>query len=118
MSDLINALRFKKEPIAWITAAVIVAITVYKLTVEKMPVGDILTYEYADYVVALAAGLVARFNVWAPANVPPATSEEVPPAPAGPNDLPEGVTLDDEDELLEREFGAPDENGVYRGDGQ
>jgi predicted tellurium resistance membrane protein TerC len=59
----------KKEPVAYAMVLAFVAFTAYKVIVEKMPIGEVMTEEYMTYAMGLWAALLARLNVYAPATV-------------------------------------------------
>lgn len=66
---MLEQFKWSKNPIAWITVAVAAGITVYKVKFEGMPLTEVFTSDYIEFVMLLAGGIVARLTVWAPANV-------------------------------------------------
>lgn len=70
LKPLLDKIRFDKEPAMWIAVIFVVVLTGYKVFgPEKMPLSEVFSEEYATYVGALAAGVVTRLKVFAPANV-------------------------------------------------
>ena len=123
MIAFLDRLRLSREPVAYVTLALAIALTAYNVYVKHTPLSDLLTDNYWQYVLGAAASITARFSVFAKGNVEvvphPALTTELHEQPGvagpGPSAGPTGQSEADEDAVLAaEELSAPGDDEEWR----
>ncbi len=104
---MLDNVKFKKEPVVWVTALILALQAVQAYLSKTADLGTAI-----NAVLTALGGLIVRQTVWAPENVEVHDDEyPLPDDEAEPTEA-------DEDGLLEEEYGAAYSDGVFGGQGQ